>query len=188
MAEDKKLLYVTDRREWRRWLLENFEKERAIWLVIPNKASGQPRLAYNDAVEEALCFGWIDSKIVSLDARRSAQKFSRRSPKSGYSQPNVERLRWLAGKGLLHPSVEAAVAGVIAAEYAFPPDILAEIRKDGLAWKNFCAFSEAYRRIRIAYVDSARKRPEEYRKRLDNLIRKARENKMIGYGGIEKYY
>ena len=73
--------------------------------------------------------------------------------------------------------------------YVFPEDILAEIRQDKEAWKNYCNFSEPYRRIRIAYIDAARHRPEEFIKRLDNFIAKTKAHKLItGYGGIEKYY
>ena len=77
---------------------------------------------------------------------------------------------------------------VLAEKFVFPPDILAAIRADNLAWKNYQQFSEAYKRIRIAYIDGARKRPEEFKKRLANFIRKTKENKLIGFGGIEKYY
>ena len=78
---------------------------------------------------------------------------------------------------------------ILTAEYVFPEDILSEIRRDETAWRHYSSFTESYRRIRIAYIDDARKRPEEFRKRLDNFIRKARENKLIiGYGGIDKYY
>ena len=188
MAEENKLLYVACREEWRRWLGENFERTKEIWLVYPNKASGEPRLAYNDAVEEALCFGWIDSTIHSIDAHHSAQRFTPRNPTSGYSQANIERLRGLLRQGLLHPSIEKTARDVIAKDYVFPPDILEAIRRDGTAWENYNGFSDAYRRIRIAYIDSARKRPGEFKKRLDNFIRATRQNRMIGYGGIEKYY
>lgn len=186
--EDGRLLYVTDRTEWRRWLRENFEKEKEVWLIYPKKASGEQRLAYNDAVEEALSFGWIDSTVHSIDAYRTAQRFTPRNPKSSYSQANKERLRWLSQHGLLHPSIEVAVRDILAEEYVFPQDIIDAIRKDGQAWKNYGGFSDAYKRIRIAYIDSARKRPEEFTKRLDNFIRMTGQNKKIGYGGIEKYY
>ncbi len=188
MRVDDNLLYVTDREAWRRWLRENFDKAREVWLVFPNKASGEPRLAYNDAVEEALCFGWIDSTIHSIGAHRAAQRFTPRNPKSGYSQANKERLRWLSRQGLLHPAIEEAVRDILNEDYVFPRDILEAIQKDETAWKNYHEFSDAYKRIRIAYIDSARKRPEEFTKRLNNFIRMTRQNKFIGYGGIEKYY
>lgn len=77
--------YTDDRTQWRAWLDANFETEKEIWLVFPMKASGQPRLSYNDAVEEALCFGWIDSTIRNLDSTHRAQRFTPR--KQGKDAP-----------------------------------------------------------------------------------------------------
>ena len=88
-----KTLYVDTREAWRAWLAANFQTAAEIWLVNPNKASGRPRLLYNDAVEEALCFGWIDSTVKKLDAETAAQRYTPRNPKSSYSQMNKERLR-----------------------------------------------------------------------------------------------
>ena len=65
-----KSLYVTNGKQWRLWLKKNHSKEKEIWLIFPNKASGKPRIPYNDAVEEALCFGWIDSTIKKYDTER----------------------------------------------------------------------------------------------------------------------
>lgn len=188
MTDHSKFLYVADREKWRQWLRENFDKEKEIWLVYPNKSSGKPRLAYNDAVEEALCYGWIDSTVHSVDVHHSAQRFTPRNPKSGYSQANKERLRWLFQQGRLHPSIENAVKDILAEDYVFPQDIIEAIRKDDAARKNYDRFSEPYKRIRIAYIDSSRKRPDEFKKRLNNFIRATGQNKMIGFGGIEKYY
>lgn len=181
-------LYVTDRRAWRKWLQKNFDKEKEVWLVFPNKASGKLRLSYNDAVEEALCFGWIDSIVKKLDPHRSAQRFSPRKDHSNWSQPNRERLVWLMKKGKIHPSLRPTVRKVLAETFVFPADILKEIRKNKLAWRQYQKFSPSYRRIRIAYIEGARSRPEEFTKRLKSFITKTEENKLIGYGGIEKYY
>jgi uncharacterized protein YdeI (YjbR/CyaY-like superfamily) len=183
-----KTLYVTNRKDWRAWLEKNFDKEKEVWLVFPKKASGKPRISYNDAVEEALCFGWIDSRVKTLDEERFVQRFSPRKPKSGFSQANKERLRWLLKEKLLHPSMEDTARKVLEKKFVFPPDIITAIKADKTAWKNYQNFSSAYKRIRIAYIDAARKRPEEFRKRLANFIKKTKENKQIGFGGIEKYY
>jgi uncharacterized protein YdeI (YjbR/CyaY-like superfamily) len=183
-----KTLYVIDRNAWRAWLEDNFGKENEIWLVYPKKSSGKKCILYNDAVEEALCFGWIDSIRKSLDENHSVQRFSPRRPGSGYSQQNKERLKWLAEHDLIHPSIRASIKPVLQEEFEFPPDILAKIKENEIAWKNFQQFSPAYQRIRIAYIDTARKRPEEFAKRLDNFIRATEQNKQIGYGGIDKYF
>jgi uncharacterized protein YdeI (YjbR/CyaY-like superfamily) len=181
-------LYVVDREDWRSWLEKNFESEREVYLLYAKKSSGKPRISYNDAVEEALCFGWIDSIVRKFNEWFSAQRFSPRKNKRNYSQPNIERLRWLQKEGLLHPRIETEVNEVISQEFVFPEDIIERLREDKEIWKNYQGFSEAYKRIRIAYIDSARKRPEEFEKRLGNFIKKTRANKVYGFGGIEKYF
>jgi uncharacterized protein YdeI (YjbR/CyaY-like superfamily) len=183
------MLYITTRDAWRKWLEDNFETAPEVWLVFPKKASGKKSILYNDAVEEALCFGWIDSIRKTLDREHTIQRFSPRNPESTFSQPNKERLKWLAGHNMIHPAILSRVQLVLEEKFHFPTDIINEIRQDKEAWENYQHFSESYKRIRIAYIDSARKRPEEFRKRLSNFIGKTRENKLIpGYGGIEKYY
>ena len=181
-------LYVVERSEWREWLEKNFHHEPEVWLVFPKKSSKKPRISYNDAVEEALCFGWIDSIIKSLDEQNSAQRFSPRKPNSNFSQTNIERLRWLLKNGQVHPSILSTARNVVKEKFVFPNDIVKAIKKDKEAWKNYLKFSGTYKRIRIAYIDGARKRPVEFEKRLQNFIKKTKENKMIGFGGIEKYY
>ena len=81
-------LYVRDRATWRRWLAKNAARQKEIWLVYPKKASGRSRISYNDAVEEALCFGWVDSLIKRLDDDRYARKFTPRKPGSKWSTIN----------------------------------------------------------------------------------------------------
>ena len=182
-------IYVSEREEWRRYLEEHFETSKEIWFIYPMKESGEKSLSYNDAVEEALCFGWIDSTIKHVDELHRAQRFTPRRKGSPYSQPNIERLIWLDSKGLIHPKVRENMISLIETPFFFPKDIIKTIRKDREAWKNYQSFSEPYKRIRIAYIAAARKRPEEFNKRLNNFINKTRQNKLIkGYGGIDKYY
>lgn len=184
-----KTLDIKTRAEWRNWLQDNFNVEKEVWLVYAKKSSGEQRIQYNDAVEEALCFGWIDSVNKTLDKDHAIQRFTPRQAKSSYSQPNKERLKWLVQNNLIHHSFCETVQEIISKEYVFPLDILDEIRKDKTAWNNYMKFSEPYKRIRVAYIDSARKRPEEFIKRLTNFIQKTRDNKLIpGFGGIDKYY
>lgn len=159
-----------------------------MWLIYPNKASGKPRIVYNDAVEEALCFGWIDSIIKSFDEESRIQRFSPRNPKSVYSQQNKERMKWLLEYNLLHPLQREKAKEIASEKFIFPKDILKALKEDKTVWINYSAFSDTYKRIRVAYIDSARVRPEEFKKRLKNFINKTRENKQIGFGGIEKYY
>ena len=98
-------------------------------------------------------------------------------------------MKWLAENNLIHPAFLKTVQEIISHRFVFPEDILDEIKRDQIAWNNYIKFSEPYKRIRIAYIDSARKRPEEFAKRLTNFIQKTHNNKLIpGFGGIDKYY
>ena len=184
-----KVKYFENRKDWREWLSENFETTDEIWFVFPNKSSGKKGITYNDAVEEALCFCWIDSTIKALDKEHKIQRFTPRNLKSSYSQANKERLKWLLKNKMIHPKFEKKIQNVLSEPFIFPNDIIERLKEDKMVWKNYLQFSDAYRRIRIAYIYAARKRPEEFEKRLNNFINKTKENKMItGFGGIEKYY
>ncbi len=183
-----KALYIDKRKDWRLWLEKNYEKEKEVWLIFPNKSTGKKRLDYNDAVEEALCFGWIDSIVKKYDKDSSAQRFTPRNPGSKYSIPNKMRLIKLVKEGRIIPSLLSNITDVIKDKYVFPGDIINEIKSNKEAWKNFKKFSRAYREIRIAFIDGARMRPDEYRKRLNYFIRMTKKNKQFGFGGIEKYF
>jgi uncharacterized protein YdeI (YjbR/CyaY-like superfamily) len=181
--------YFTNRAEWRKWLSGNFDKEKETWFVFASKGSGKPTVSYNDAVEEALCFGWIDSVMNPLDKDHHMQRFTPRRAGSAYSQPNIERLKWLLEQNLVHPTLVEEMEKIANQEFVFPDDILEVIKSDAAAWKNYQHFTESYKRIRIAYIDGARKHPEIFAKRLNHFISKTRENKLIiGHGGIDKYY
>lgn len=181
--------YFETREQWRQWLADNFETTDEVWFVYPNKASGKKSVSYNDAVEEALCFCWIDSTVKSLDNEKRIQRFTPRRPKSPYSQPNKERLKWLLENGRIHPKFTDEIKRVLSEPFVFAEDIMNKLKADKNVWRNFRNFSGSYQRIRVAYIEAARKRPEEFEKRLKNFYDKTRENKkIIGFGGIEKYY
>src|SRR3989304_3129590 len=186
--EITKTFYAKNRKEWRQWLRKNYKTEKDIWLIYYNKESGKPRVAYNDAVEEALCFGWIDSTAKKIDKERFAQRFSPRNPKSSYSQANKERLKKLLQQKKVIASVRKTVEHFSSENFEIPNDILKEIKKNKEAWKNFRKFSGSYIRIRIAYIDGSRRRPDEFKKRLNNFIKMTEANKLFGIIGIEKYY
>jgi len=180
-------LHVTTRTAWRAWLEEHHHDRSEIWLVAYKKATGLPRLPYNDAVEEALCFGWIDSTQKRIDDERTAQRFSARRPGSGYSQTNKERLARLILAGQVIPSVLETLDDVRPEAFNIPDDILAALQAGEAAWAFFQSTSPSYQRIRAAYVDTARERPEVFQKRLRNLVEKCARGKQFGYG-IEAYY
>ena len=183
-----KTLYVTYRKKWRAWLREHYKTAKEIWLVYYKKSSGKPRIEYNDAVEEALCFGWIDSTVRSIDDKKFAQRFSPRKPNSKYSPANKERLRALLRQKKVIKEVRETLGKLGDEKFVMPKDILKEIKANKEAWKNFQKFSAAYKRIRIGFIDGARKRPAEFKKRLAYFIRMTEKNKQFGFGGIEKHY
>jgi uncharacterized protein YdeI (YjbR/CyaY-like superfamily) len=180
-----KTLTVTDRDAWREWLAEHHASEPEVWLVYAKKATGQPRIPYDEAVEEALCFGWIDSIQKALDDDRTAQRFSPRRRGSAWSQLNKERARKLLATGRMAPAGLAALGDALAGsgeddEIAVPPDILAELRRDPEVWRNYRGFPPSYRRIRIAWIDGARSRPDEFEKRLRHFLRMTAQNRTYG--------
>ena len=183
-----KTLHVTNRKDWRKWLRGHYKTEKDIWLVYYKKESGKPRIAYNDAVEEALCFGWIDSIVKKRDEESTVQRFSPRKPNAKYSQANIERLRSLVDEKKIIKEVAESVKDVLNEKFKIPSDIAKAIRANKEAWKNFQKFSDSYKRIRIAFIDGARKRPQEFQKRLRHFIEMTEKNKMFGFGGIEKHY
>lgn len=186
--EITKTLYITNSKDWRNWLKENYKAEKEIWLIYYKKETGKPRIEYNDAVEEALCFGWIDSIVKTLGEERSVQRFSPRKPKAKYSQANIERLRTLVVQKKVIKEVAENFGDILEKEFKFPPDILKKIKANKEAWNNYQKFSDPYKRIRIAFIDGARKRPEEFQKRMKYFIEMTQKNKRFGFGGIEKHY
>jgi uncharacterized protein YdeI (YjbR/CyaY-like superfamily) len=180
-------LYVTNRDDWRAWLEKNFQSEKEIWLVYYRKETEKPRIPYNDAVEEALCFGWIDSVNKKLDEERNVQRFSPRRAQSEYSQTNKERLKRLIKQGQVIPAVQDSLVAIDLDEFEYPIDIMRALRENVRAWEYYQKYSGAYQRIRIAYIDNGRKRPGEFEKRLIHFIRKTEQDQQYGFG-IEDYY
>ncbi|MCX5991855.1 MAG: YdeI/OmpD-associated family protein [Chloroflexi bacterium] len=186
--DEARLLYVTNAREWRDWLKKHYKLEKEVWLVYYKKHTGEPRIPYNDAVEEALCFGWIDSTVRRIDEARFAQRFSLRNPKTPYSQANKERLKGLIKEGKVVDEVLSTLGDLVGEQFEIPPDVLDAIKANKEAWENFQGFSQPYIRIRIAFIDGARNRPQEFKKRLRYFIEMTGKNKQFGFGGIEKYF
>ncbi|MGY4884046.1 MAG: YdeI/OmpD-associated family protein [Nanobdellota archaeon] len=180
-------LYVTDREKWRKWLANNYDKKKEIWLVFYNKASGKSRIPYNDAVEEALCYGWIDGIVKKMDEDRFAQRFSPRRKTSVLSEMNKQRIRMMIKQKRMTDFGLKAVAHAFDKDkdkkekFIIPTEILSELKKNKLAWRNFQKFPEHYKRIRIAYIGNQGERgEEEFRKKLDYFIKMTEKNKRFG--------
>ena len=127
-------LYVRDRAEWRRWLARHAKREKEIWLVYPKKASGKTRISYNDAVDEALCFGWIDSINKALGKDRYAQRFTPRRPNSKLSAMNRERALRLVAAGRMTKAGQRALGDQLKARpLRMRADVRAALRARGHA-------------------------------------------------------
>lgn len=179
--------HARTRAEWRAWLMAHSTDRDEIWLVGYKKGTGVPSVAYGDAVEEALCFGWIDSIRKSLDDERYAQRYTPRRDGSPISQTNQERLAALMAEGQVVPEVAAALDWLDPSSYQIPKDIEDALKAEPGAWEHWQSFSPAYRRIRAAYVDNSRANPEYFRKRLAHLVRKTAAGTRYGYD-IQRFY
>jgi uncharacterized protein YdeI (YjbR/CyaY-like superfamily) len=175
-----KALEVTDRAQWRAWLAKHHATEPEIWLVAHSKASGRPSLPYNDAVEEALCFGWIDSINKKLGPDSRAQRYTPRRRNSPLSEMNKVRIRRLQADGKMTPAGLAAAPGVLDENFEAPPDILDALRSDDETWRNYRAFPESYQRIRVGWIDGARSRPAVFKQRLAYFLKMTKRNKLFG--------
>ncbi len=173
-------LHVADREEWRIWLENNHATKREIWLISRRSPSEKLTLSYLDAVEEALCFGWIDGIAKKMDAERTAQRFTPRRPKSNWTELNKERARRLIAQGKMTPAGLAVLPDLSPESFRIADDILAALRADEKVWRNFEQFPDVYKRIRIGYIEEMRKQPVVFKTRLNNFMKKTRENKMFG--------
>jgi uncharacterized protein YdeI (YjbR/CyaY-like superfamily) len=184
-----KTLHVTERDEWRAWLQANGGREKEIWLVFFKRHTGKARLEYEDAVEEALCFGWIDSIIRRLDDERYAQKFTPRKPNSNWSALNIARAKKMIAAGRMTPVGAAFVdtgqlrrppakpAG--AAAEKVPAYFLAALAADEKARTFFTNLAPSYRRLYVRWVDSAKKE-ETRQRRLAEALATLRAGRKLG--------
>jgi uncharacterized protein YdeI (YjbR/CyaY-like superfamily) len=172
-----------DRSEWRRWLQEHHSSEKEIWVLIHKKDSGKKGLKYEEAVEEAVCFGWIDGKMQSVDDFRFRQRFSPRKKNSPWSKSNKQRAEKMIQTGKMTPAgfetiSEAKRNGKWDTAYSssmvpsVPKDLEEALKKNGLSWMNFKSYSNSTKLQCIYWVNNAKK-DETRRKRIANLVMKA---------------
>jgi len=178
-----KTLYVEDRSKWRAWLQANHKQATEVWLVHYKKEMGRPQIAYEDAVEEAICFGWIDGKIKKLDPARYARLFTPRKPTSTWSRINIGRARKMIREG----KMTAAGSKVFdpqnqtpALPTKLPASLEAQFRKHEAAWENFTRFPPSYQRMTIGWVACAKQEATQLR-RLQQLIAKSAANQRIKF-------
>ena len=173
-------IFFTSPEELRAWFDANHETATELWLGSYKKSTGKPTVSWSDAVDEALCVGWIDSVRYSLDAERAAQRFTPRRPGSNWSAINVAKVAKLRAEGRMRPAGEAAFAarradrtGVYSFERDEDPALAADeeerFRVNPDAWAWFTAKAPSFRKQALHWVVSA-KRPETRERRLATLI------------------
>jgi uncharacterized protein YdeI (YjbR/CyaY-like superfamily) len=177
-------VFAADRAEWRGWLTKYSARAPEIWLVFYKKASGKPTVSYDHAVEEALCFGWIDGMIKKLDEECYAQRFTPRKPKSAWSKSNIQRVERLIAEGKMTPAGLQAYSGhareVPPMPTELPKDLEDKFRRQRAAWRNYEKFPPGYRRMTAGWVASA-KREETRIKRLEKLIEYSARNQRMEF-------
>lgn len=176
---------AANRKVWRNWLAKNHEKETSVWLIMYHKKTSIPSIYYEEAVEEALCFGWVDSKGNTRDDQSSYLYFAKRKPKSNWSKPNKERVEKLTAQGLMMPAGQKMVdlakqTGTWTAldqveALTIPPDMQKLLNKNKTALKNFLAFPPSTRRGILEWILNA-KRPETRQKRIEETVTLAAQN------------
>jgi uncharacterized protein YdeI (YjbR/CyaY-like superfamily) len=176
---DLRRIRPKSRKVWRDWLSKNHASSEGVWLVYAKKHSGVPSLTYNDAVEEALCFGWIDSKINPIDDDFYMQVFTPRKPKSAWSGLNKARVTRLMASGLMTPTGLAAIEAAKGSgawrardhveELTIPPDLAKALKANRDASRHWASYSPS-RRKAVLYRLAGAKRPETRARYLQEII------------------
>jgi uncharacterized protein YdeI (YjbR/CyaY-like superfamily) len=185
LKDGVKTFYAKNQKEWRKWLERNHQSEKAVWLIFYKKGSGIQSTNYSEALEEALCFGWIDSKANKRDDESYYQYFAKRKTKSKWSKVNKEKVAILIEKGLMTPagleSIEAAKQnGTWSAldeveELIIPSDLQVLFDKNIVAFKNWEKFSRSVKRGILEWILNA-KRPVTRQKRIVETVDLAKVN------------
>ena len=184
--KEHKTLYVSDRKSLRKWLKKNHLSEKEIWLIYFKKHTGKDRVAYNDAVEEAICFGWIDSTVKRIDHERYMQKFTVRNKKSKWSELNKTRALKLIKEGKMaafgnEKIKNAKETGSWNNTYGkktkqiIPKDLAKALSNNDIANKNFNNFAPGYQNSYIFYINDA-KREDTRKRRIQKVVERASKN------------
>lgn len=189
--EASRLLYVADRASWRAWLSEHHATEQEIWLVFYKAHTGRPMVLYGDVVEEALCFGWIDSIVHRLDDERYARKFTPRRSDSKWSDLNKRRVRKLIREGRMTKAGLATITFNLNDVDENPPPrsprekpelpvwMQQALEANPAAWGNFNLLPPSHQRNYIGWVCSAKKE-ETRQRRIQEAIELLEKNQRLG--------
>ncbi len=173
------------RAEWRAWLAAHHATSAGVWLIYFKKDSGEPQLPYGEQVEEALCFGWVDSKPNKLDDKRTMLYFAPRKPGSGWARTNKERVRRLIADGLMTAAGQAKIEAAkkdgswtmldAIERMEVPPELAAALDANPTAKGHFDAFPPGVRKGIFQWIVTA-KRPETRAKRVAETVALAAKN------------
>ena len=167
-----------NRGAWREWLSEHHQTHTEIW-VLSNDRAAEPTLTYLDAVEEAICFGWIDGIQKRFSTSQLAQRFTPRKQRSNWTELNKERARCLIRLELMTEAGSATLPD-LDVKFIVAEDILAALKNKPAALAHFLEFPDLYVRVRIGYIEEMRKNPIEFDRRLQNFVNKTADNKIFG--------
>jgi uncharacterized protein YdeI (YjbR/CyaY-like superfamily) len=196
MEKDLETFYPKNRQEWRDWLQEHHDKKQSIWIIYYKKKSNSPTVAYSEAVDEALCFGWIDSKQMPIDKEKFMQFFSRRKPNSVWSRINKEKIDRLISQGIMtnagYRTIEIAKQNGSwtildeAEALIIPQDLESEFQKSPQGKDYFLGLSRSDKRNILQWLVLA-KRPETRQNRISEIVELAAQNlKPKQFRGPEK--
>jgi len=179
--------YAKDRKAWRKWLEKNHRTAPGIWLIYFKKDSGKTRVPYANAVEEALCFGWIDSTLNPIDEHSYMQLFTPRKPKSGWSKLNKDRVEQLIEKGLMTPAgmdkiEQAKLYGTWSKldhieSFTLPPQLEKALARKKKARDYFDTLSKTNKKYLLYYIHNA-KQEEKKQQRVDEIMASLSEGRM----------
>ncbi|MEK5645294.1 thymidylate synthase [Paenibacillus rhizosphaerae] len=179
LREVDRLIPVISREALRVWLQENSKTEKSCWVLVRISPQSDT-LLYLDAVEEALCFGWIDGVKKKISETELAQRLSPRSQKSSWTELNKERVRRLEKLGLMTDEGRKVLPDMNYDSFRIDPVIEQRLQEEKQVYENFMAFPDLYTRVRIDTIQSYKNQPELFHSRLDKFITNTRENKMYG--------
>ncbi len=177
--EIENLIPAKSREDLRIWLQENCKTEKSCWVLV-SMTPPPDMLLYLDAVEEALCFGWIDGVKKKISETELAQRLSPRSKKSLWTELNKERVRRLEKLGLMRDEGRMVLPDMDHNSFRLDRVIEQRLKEEKQVYKNFMAFPDLYKRVRIDTIQSNKNQPELFRSRLDKFIANTRENKIYG--------
>lgn len=182
-ADDRPRVAPASAEEWRSWLEANHACRDGVWLVFAKNSLGKQPISQQQALEEALCFGWIDSQMRPVDDGHFIKLFTPRRPGSAWSQRNLDLARELIADGRMRPAGEAAIDWSKEGwEKAFdtpPPELLEALQANERAWREFQAMPAGRKRIHVHYVLDA-KREDARRKRIERVVELLAKGEHIG--------